>query len=157
MPNNTTPLLPKPVVKCLSPFLIQMLPKKNFLSDFVKPKLNLHIIKSILGKISLNWCFQRNVGSNLEGAQTYKHCFIKTNSLKTLPEWNDLCRLCSKWSSCLPVRLSTNKELSLLTGGQYAQDRVGERRKFSPLIFQWQGHLMLKIKPVLSDRKRLWI
>ena len=25
----------------------------------------------------------------------------------------------------------------LLTGGQYAQDRVGERRNFSPLIFQW--------------------
>jgi hypothetical protein len=45
--------------------------------------------------------------------------------------------LCSKWSSCPPVRLNKNKGLSLFTGGQYAQDRVGERRG--------RGHLILKI------------
>ena len=56
---------------------------------------------------------------------------LETNSFKTF------FRLGNKWSSCPPVRLNKNKGLSILTGGQYAQDRVGERRNFSPLIFQW--------------------
>ena len=30
--------------------------------------------------------------------------YWKSTPFKTLPEWNNLCRLCNKWSSCLPVR-----------------------------------------------------
>ena len=78
----------------------------------------------------------------------------------TFVYWNQLLlnslRLCNKWSSCHPVRLNKNEGLSLLTGGQYAHDRVGERRKFFTLIFQWQGHLILKIKKN-SDKKMLHI
>ena len=81
MQNNTTPLLPITVLKCLSPFKIQMLPHKFFLRDFVKTKMNLHNFKSILEKISLIGCFQRNVGSILEGTQTSKHYFIENQFL----------------------------------------------------------------------------
>ena len=31
-------------------------------------------------------------------------CLLKTNSFKTLPEWNNLCRLYNKWPFCLPLR-----------------------------------------------------
>ena len=66
-------------------------------------------------KIRSIWCFQRNVISDLERAQASEHCFIaKTTHLKTLPEWNNLCRLCNKWSSCLPVRPNKKKGLSLI-------------------------------------------
>ena len=144
MPNNIPPLLPITVFICLSPFKIKILPQFFFLSDLVKTKLNLHVFK-IVFKIRWIWCFQRTVESNLERAETSEHCFIG-NQLN-----QNYFRLCNKWSSCPHIRLNKNKGLSLLSGGQYAQDRVGEGRKFSPLIFQWQGHLILKNEKVIEQ------
>ena len=142
MRNNTTPLLHITVLKCLSPFKIQMLHHKLFLSGFVKTKLNLLVLK-VFYESQPNLMFSKKCGfRSWRGWNIQTLFFWKPTPLKTLPEWNNLSRLCNKWSSCLPVRLSKNKGLSLLTGGQYAQNRVGERRMFSPLIFQWQGHFM---------------
>ena len=41
--------------------------------------LNLFVFKSLAWKISSNWSFQRNVGFNLERAQTSEHCSILLN------------------------------------------------------------------------------
>ena len=55
---------------------IQSSPKFFFLSDFVINQLNLYVIKSFSWKIRSIWCFQRNVGSACERAQTSQHCCI---------------------------------------------------------------------------------
>ena len=130
MPNNTTPLLHITVLKCLSPFKIQRLPHKFFLSDFVITKLNLLVLKVFYEKSAQSDVFKEVWVPILKGLKHPNNVLLKPTPLKTLPEWNNLCRLCNNWSSCLPVRLSKNKGLSLLTGSQYAQDRVGERRMF---------------------------
>ena len=102
-------------------------------------------------------CFQRYVIYDLERAQTSKHCFIE-NQL--------LLKLCLSGTTF--VGYATNghlvslwdlikKGLSVITVGQYAQDRFAERRHFGPLLLQWQGHFILKKekKTVLNDRKKV--
>ena len=57
-------------------FFIQIMPNKNFLSDFVIKQLNLYVFASISWKTSSNWFFQRNVGFKRKRAQTSEHCYL---------------------------------------------------------------------------------
>ena len=101
-------------------------------------------------------CFERYVSSDLERAHTSKHCFIENQLLSklclsgtTFVGYATNGHLVSLWDLI-------KKGLSVITIGQYAQDRVAERRQFCPLLLQWQGHFILKInKTVLNDRKKV--
>ena len=126
--------------------------------------------KYFLGN-QLNLMFSKNCGFNCKSMAAIKPWYFwklwwwllisinyRSKGFRSWKSWNiwtffywnptplNSFRLCNKWSSGPPVRQNKNKVLSLLNGGQYAQDRVGEKRKFSPLIFKWQGHLILKIE-----------
>ena len=52
--------------------------KKNFLTDLDIKQLNLFVFGSHAWQISSNWSFQRNVGFNLERAQTFEHSFTQS-------------------------------------------------------------------------------
>jgi hypothetical protein len=93
--------------------------------------LNLQVFKSIffLNQLNLSDVFKELWVPILKGLKHQNIVLLETNSFKTLLGY-------AKNGHLVPVRLNKNKGLSLLTGGQYTQDRVGERIKFSPLIFQ---------------------
>ena len=96
-------------------------------------------------------CFQRYVIYDLERAQTSKHCIIENQlclSETTFVGYAKNGHLVSLWDLI-------KKGLSVITVGQYAQDRMGERRQFCPLLFQWQGHLMVKIKKSFEWKKKV--
>ena len=82
MPNNTIPLLHKTVLKCLSPFKIQMLPHELFLSGFVKTKLNLHVLKVFYEKSALSLFFKEVWVPVLKGLKHPNPALLKTNSFK---------------------------------------------------------------------------
>ena len=52
----------------------QILPQTFFLSNLGIKRLNLLVFERLSWKFSSNWYFQRNVGFNLERAQTAEHC-----------------------------------------------------------------------------------
>ena len=56
-----------------------------------------------------------------------------------------------------PVRLNKNKGIITTHWRPVCSGQGGERRKFSPLVFQWQGHLILKIKNKGVIEKMLYI
>ena len=128
-----------------------------FLSGCYQNKLKLYVFEMNFMTNQLKLTVPKKCGfRSWKGSHIHTLFYWKSTPFKTLPEWNNLCRLCNKWSSCPPVRLNKNKGLSLLTVGQYAQDRVAERRQFCPLLLQWQGHFILKInKKVLNDREKV--
>ena len=121
-------------------FQIQILPQIIFLSVLVKNKSKPHIFKSIFFLNQFNLMFSKNCGfRSWKGWNIQTLFYWKPTPLKLFLGYATNGHVVS-------LRQNKNKGLSLLTVGQYAQDRVGERRKFSPLIFQWQEKLILKIK-----------
>jgi hypothetical protein len=86
--------------------------------------LNLHIFKSIFFKSAQSDVFKELWVPILKGLKHPNTVLLETISFKTLLGY------------ATNVRLNKNKGLSLLTGNKYAQDRVRERKKFSPQIFQ---------------------
>ena len=71
---------------------------------FVKTKLSLHVSKVFYEK-QLNRMFPKICDfRSWKGSNIQTLYYWKSTPFKTLSEWNNLCRLCKKWSSCLPVR-----------------------------------------------------
>ena len=120
---------------CFIPFKIQIFPKFFFLIDLVKTKY-------FFEKSAQSDVFKELWVPILKGPTHPNIVLMETDSFKTL-------RLCNKWSFCPPVRLNKNKILSLLTGGQYAQDRMRERRNF------FSTNIPVTRTPNIEDLKKM--
>ena len=82
--------------------------------------------------------------------------YWKSTPFKTLPEWNNLCRLCNKWSSCLPVSLNIKEIISNHYRPVCSGQGGGEETVLSTTITVTRTlYFKDKKKTVLNDRKKV--
>ena len=81
---------------------IKISPQKKFTDWFGHTTIEPFLFGSHAWPISSNWSFQRNVGFNLERAQTSEHCF--TQSLNNSLIWWSFCSESSRHCLFLSIR-----------------------------------------------------